>query len=101
MHVSHEDGATEAHITAFAEGNTEAWTAAAGLGDKLKVLDTVIQMSAVEVLLATPSLYYPRFSDDIVTHSVIIDWLQAHISCFRMQLRSWHFGPQSLQQTHQ
>ena len=30
-------------------GNKEAWTAAAGLGDKLKVMDTVIQLTAVEV----------------------------------------------------
>lgn len=30
-------------------GNKEAWTAAAGLGDKLKVMDTVIRMTAVEV----------------------------------------------------
>merc|ERR1712194_876593 len=47
MHVSHEDGQTECHITAMKEGNSEAWATAATLGDKLKVQDTVIAMTAV------------------------------------------------------
>merc|ERR1712086_149535 len=48
MHVSHEDGETGAHITAFAEGNKDAWATAAQLGDKLKVQDAVITMQRVE-----------------------------------------------------
>jgi len=48
MHVSHEDGETVANITAFGEGNTDAWATAAQLGDKLKVQDNVIEMKKIE-----------------------------------------------------
>lgn len=47
MHVSHEDGGTEAFLTAHKEGNAEAWAKAAESGDKLKVQDNVVAMALV------------------------------------------------------
>jgi len=63
MHVSHQDGSAEAHITAFAEGNLEAWTAAAAMGDKLKVHDTVIQMQPLETDDAKLAFWTTEFTN--------------------------------------
>lgn len=46
MHVSHEDGQTEAHITGFKEGNAEPWATAAQKG--VKVQETEIKMVIVD-----------------------------------------------------
>jgi hypothetical protein len=60
--IQHEDGATEAHVSAFSEGNAEKFAEAADKGDALKVKDSVVTMTQIKDADAQKAYWMAEFT---------------------------------------